>query len=117
VIVTSRLADFSGNFGPLVRGFFLVSAISSCSSDRLSSRSCRTTTRKSPATCSIRASPRELRTYLPARRLYAGQGCKPRNGLLHIDLVREIPDAMKPRAIPIAGSSKVLEVQSTKCAA
>jgi molecular chaperone IbpA len=25
------------------------------------------------------------------------------NGLLRIDLVREIPEAMKPRAIPIAG--------------
>jgi HSP20 family molecular chaperone IbpA len=24
------------------------------------------------------------------------------NGLLHVDLVREIPEAMKPRAIPIA---------------
>jgi molecular chaperone IbpA len=25
------------------------------------------------------------------------------NGLLHIDLVREIPEAKKPRVIPIAG--------------
>src|SRR5207237_9347489 len=39
------------------------------------------------------------------------------NGLLHVDLVREIPEAMKPRAIPIASSGKVLEVQSTKVAA
>jgi hypothetical protein len=31
--------------------------------------------------------------------------------------VREIPEAMKPRAIPIAGSSKVLEVKPTKVAA
>jgi molecular chaperone IbpA len=39
------------------------------------------------------------------------------NGLLHIDLVREIPEAMKPRAIPIANSSRVLLVQPTKVAA
>ena len=32
-------------------------------------------------------------------------------------LLREIPEAMKPRAIPIASSSKVLEVQPTKLAA
>jgi hypothetical protein len=36
---------------------------------------------------------------------------------LHIDLVREIPEAMKPGAIPIASSSKVLDVQPTKLAA
>ena len=30
------------------------------------------------------------------------------NGLLHIDLVREIPEAMKPRAIPI-GSGKLID--------
>jgi HSP20 family molecular chaperone IbpA len=39
------------------------------------------------------------------------------NGLLHVDLVREIPEAMKPRAIPIASSGKVLDVQPTKAAA
>jgi molecular chaperone IbpA len=39
------------------------------------------------------------------------------NGLLHDDLVREIPEATKPRAIPIASSSKVLEVEQTKVAA
>ena len=39
------------------------------------------------------------------------------NGLLHVDLVREIPEAMKPRAIPIASSSKLLEVKPTKLAA
>jgi len=26
------------------------------------------------------------------------------NGLLHVDLVREVPEAMKPRQIKIAGS-------------
>jgi molecular chaperone IbpA len=39
------------------------------------------------------------------------------NGLLHVDLVREIPEAMKPRAIPIASSGKVLNVEPTKVAA
>ena len=39
------------------------------------------------------------------------------NGLLHIDLVREIPEAMKPRVIPIMGSRKVLEARPTKAAA
>jgi molecular chaperone IbpA len=45
------------------------------------------------------------------------KGASLENGLLHIDLVREIPEAMKPRAIPIASSSKVLEVRPTKLAA
>jgi molecular chaperone IbpA len=39
------------------------------------------------------------------------------NGLLHVDLVREIPEAMKPRAIPIASAGKVLNVEPTKVAA
>ena len=39
------------------------------------------------------------------------------NGLLHVDLVREIPETMKPRAIPITSSSKLLEVKPTKVAA
>ena len=39
------------------------------------------------------------------------------NGLLQVDLVREIPEAMKPRAIPIASSAKVLNVEPTKVAA
>ena len=35
------------------------------------------------------------------------------NGLLHIDLVREIPEAMKPRTIRIAGgTSKVLDTKA-----
>jgi molecular chaperone IbpA len=45
------------------------------------------------------------------------KGASLENGLLHIDLVREIPEAMKPRAIPIASSNRVLEVQPTKVAA
>ena len=32
------------------------------------------------------------------------------NGLLHVDLAREIPEAMKPRAIPITGSNRALEL-------
>ena len=46
-------------------------------------------------------------------------GASLENGLLHIDLVREIPEAKKPRQIPIgAGSAKVLEakVESARAA-
>ena len=43
-------------------------------------------------------------------------GASLENGLLHVDLVREIPEAMKPRAIPIASSGKVLEVERAKAA-
>ena len=32
------------------------------------------------------------------------------NGLLHVDLVREIPEAKKPRSIPIAGGEKAPQV-------
>ena len=39
------------------------------------------------------------------------------HGLLHVDLVREIPEAMKSRTIPIASSNKVLEVKPSKAAA
>ena len=45
------------------------------------------------------------------------KGANMENGLLHVDLVREIPEAMKPRAIPITSSSKLLEVEPTKVAA
>ena len=45
------------------------------------------------------------------------KGASLENGLLHVDLVREIPEAMKPRAIPIASSTKLLEVEPTKLAA
>jgi len=45
------------------------------------------------------------------------KGASLENGLLHVDLVREIPEAMKPRAIPIASSGKVLEAQPTKAVA
>jgi molecular chaperone IbpA len=45
------------------------------------------------------------------------KGASLENGLLHVDLEREIPEAMKSRAIPIASSSKRLEVKPTKVAA
>jgi molecular chaperone IbpA len=47
----------------------------------------------------------------------AVQGASLENGLLHVDLVREIPAAMKPRAIPIAYSNTVLEAKPTQIAA
>ncbi|MGN6284487.1 MAG: Hsp20 family protein [Afipia sp.] len=40
------------------------------------------------------------------------------NGLLHVDLVREIPEAKKPRSIPISvGSAPTIENQGEKAAA
>jgi molecular chaperone IbpA len=45
------------------------------------------------------------------------KGASLANGLLHVDLVREIPEAMKPRAIPITSSGRVLNVEPTKVAA
>ena len=39
------------------------------------------------------------------------------NGLLHVDLVREVPEVMKPRVIPITSFRKVLEVKPTEVAA
>ena len=48
------------------------------------------------------------------------KGAALENGLLHVDLVREIPEAKKPRAIPIASSGsreKVIENKATKVAA
>jgi molecular chaperone IbpA len=39
------------------------------------------------------------------------------NGLLHVDLVREIPEAKKPRNIPINGAAKVIEEQKVDVAA
>ena len=41
------------------------------------------------------------------------------NGLLHVDLVREIPEAKKPRSIPIAGEKapQVVDGSAAKVAA
>ena len=45
------------------------------------------------------------------------KGASLANGLLHVDLVRELPEAMKPRTIPIASSARVLNPEPTKVAA
>ena len=39
------------------------------------------------------------------------------DGLLVVELVREIPDAMKPRKIAINGKGEVIDIQSDKSAA
>ena len=40
------------------------------------------------------------------------KGAKLENGLLHVDLVREIPEAKKPRQIPIgSGEAKMIETK------
>jgi molecular chaperone IbpA len=36
-------------------------------------------------------------------------GASSENGLLHIDLVREVPEAQKPRTVAIKGAAKTLE--------
>ena len=43
------------------------------------------------------------------------KGADLENGLLHVDLVREIPEAMKPRQIAI-GKAKVIEGKTAKAA-
>jgi molecular chaperone IbpA len=43
------------------------------------------------------------------------KGASLENGLLHVDLVREVPEAMKPRQIPING--KLIEGKAAKVAA
>jgi molecular chaperone IbpA len=45
------------------------------------------------------------------------KGAALENGLLHVDLVREIPEAKKPRAIPIAANGKTIEAKAHKAAA
>ena len=45
------------------------------------------------------------------------QGANLENGLLRLNLVRVLPEAMKPRAIPIGTSGKLLDVMPTKIAA
>ena len=44
------------------------------------------------------------------------KGASMRNGLLHIDLVREIPEAMKPRRIEISadGAAKPRQIEAKK---
>ena len=45
------------------------------------------------------------------------KGASSENGLLHVDLVREIPEAMKARTVPIASSNKLLESKPAELAA
>ena len=45
-----------------------------------------------------------------ARQAQSAAGASLENGLLHVDLVREIPEAKKPRQIPI-GSGKVVDAK------
>src|SRR6476661_7714454 len=44
------------------------------------------------------------------------KGANLENGLLHVDLVREIPEAMKPRSIPIATKADKPKVIDSKAA-
>ena len=47
----------------------------------------------------------------------AVEGASLDNGLLHVELVREVPEAMKPRTIPITSPSTLLEATSAQIAA
>jgi molecular chaperone IbpA len=47
----------------------------------------------------------------------AVEGASLDNGLLHVELVREIPEEMKPRTIPITSPSKLLEATPAQIAA
>ncbi|GHA57527.1 heat-shock protein IbpA [Amylibacter ulvae] len=41
-------------------------------------------------------------------------GAESENGLLHVDLVREVPEALKPRRIEIANAAKTIEAKPSK---
>jgi len=43
-------------------------------------------------------------------------GARLENGLLHIDLSREIPEAMKPKVIPIGGKAKLIDADKRAAA-
>ena len=45
------------------------------------------------------------------------RGAKLENGLLHIDLVREVPEAMKPRRIPITAPTAARTIEAPASAA
>jgi molecular chaperone IbpA len=49
----------------------------------------------------------ERRFHLADHVSATGATCE--NGLLHIDLVREVPEAQKPRTISIQGAAKIIE--------
>jgi molecular chaperone IbpA len=44
------------------------------------------------------------------------EGAEVKDGLLHVELVREIPEAMKPRRIEIRGARKAIESQAADAA-
>jgi molecular chaperone IbpA len=67
--------------------------------------------------CSIGASPGGTSSVASSSPSVEVKGASLENGLLHVDLAREVPEAMKSRAIPIASSRKVLEVKPTQVAA
>lgn len=41
-------------------------------------------------------------------------GAETKDGLLHIDLTREVPEALKPRKIEIANGAKTIDAESSK---
>ena len=41
-------------------------------------------------------------------------GAKTENGILHVEMVREVPEALKPRRIEIADISKTIEANKTE---
>lgn len=43
-------------------------------------------------------------------------GAKTKDGLLHIDLVREVPESLKPRQIAIGGSARAIDAAPSKLA-
>ena len=45
------------------------------------------------------------------------KGASLENGLIHVDLLREVPEAMKSRAIPIASTNKLLDLKPAELAA
>ncbi|MGH6792365.1 MAG: Hsp20 family protein [Methyloceanibacter sp.] len=44
------------------------------------------------------------------------EGASLENGLLHVDLKRELPEAMKPRTVPIATTAETAKVIDSKAA-
>ena len=70
-------------------------------------------------TCCIRASRRARSSACSSSPTMSGcKGAHLENGLLHVDLVREVPEAKKPRQIPIGnGQPKVGNVVEAKAAA
>lgn len=45
------------------------------------------------------------------------RGADMENGLLHVSLKREVPEAMKPRTIPVNGASQAKVIEATRQAA